>query len=201
MKIRIDGKEVEIKAEDIVEITVAEIPATVVKEIGGLNDTKVKDYLATKEGKALIQPVVDSAVTKGIDTFTTNNKEKFKKEGYDTAKSELATELEEQNSKMKDIQIGSKLQKQLLMRGINPEKIDLAMKLIDKSKISLDGENLLGSAEILDGLQEQTKEWFEATPSPKGKGTTTVPPAGGVPAGEPSGKTDFEINFEKALGL
>ena len=203
MKVRIEGKEVEVKAEDIIEIAAAEVPTKIVEEIGGLNDTKVKDYLATAEGKKLIQPTIDAAVTKGIDTFTTNNKDKFKKEGYDTAKSELAAELEEQNTKMKEIQIGSLLQKQLLTRGIKPEKIDLAMKLVDKSKLSLDGDNLLGATELLDGLQEQTKEWFGTAEVPKGKGTGTTPPAGGVAAGtgEDAEQKAYEESFRAALGL
>ena len=183
MKVKIDGKEVEIKSEDIVSITADEIPVEVRNELGGLDDSKVKEYLETKEGQKLIQPQIDSAVTKGIQTFTENNKDKFKKEGMDEMKAELQKQVDEANQKLSSVTMQSKLQKQLLNEGLNPKKIDLAMRLTDTSNLSLDGENLLGATDLIGNLKEQVPEFFGQAEPPKGKGTTGEPPAGGKASG------------------
>lgn len=183
MKIKIDGKEVEIKAEDIVSITADEIPENIKSELGGLDDSKVKEYLETKEGQKLIQPQIDSAVTKGIQTFTENNKDKFKKEGMDEIKTELQKQVDEANQKLTSVTMESKLQKQLLNEGLNPKRIELALRLTDTSKLSLDGDNLLGATDLIGSLKEQVPEFFGESEPPKGKGTTGEPPAGGQASG------------------
>ena len=42
----------------------------------------IKAYLDTDEGKKLVQPRLDQAVSKGIDTFKTNNLDKLVQEQY-----------------------------------------------------------------------------------------------------------------------
>ena len=70
-----------------------------------VNDTSVKSYLETESGKKLLQPIVDSNFTKGLETWKTNNLDKIvnakikelnpEKDEKDIRINDLAKQLEE----------------------------------------------------------------------------------------------------------
>lgn len=164
-----------------------------------LTGEAVNEFLDTDEGKKLLQPRVDQAVTKGIKTFKDNNIDKFKKEGAKEIEEQLQKKLEETEQKYKQTTINSKLQKQLLSSGLNPKKVDLAMKLADADKLSLDGDNLLGATDLIKGLEEQTPEWFAEPETPKGKGNVGAGQDTQA-AGEDTGDVGMD-SFRAAAGL
>jgi len=155
----------------------------------------VENYLGTEAGKNLIQPRVDSAVTKGIQSWQTNNIDKIKEDAVSGVKEEMQGLVDEANSKVKSITISSKFRNQLLAEGLRPERLDHAIKLTDVSKISLDGENLIGATDSITGLKESVSEWFGEAEKPKGQGNGGNPPGQGN--GEPGGSgshTQDELN-------
>ena len=70
-----------------------------------VNDSSVKSYLETESGKKLLQPIVDSNFTKGLETWKTNNLDKIvnakikelnpEKDEKDIRINDLAKQLEE----------------------------------------------------------------------------------------------------------
>lgn len=92
----------EIKAE-IANLKDTEEYSQLISEF--VNDSSVKSYLETEAGKKLLQPIVDSNFTKGLETWKSNNLEKIVnakiKELYpeqdekDIKINELALKLEE----------------------------------------------------------------------------------------------------------
>lgn len=91
-------------------------------------------------------------------------------------------------------------------------KIDLALRdagarnpkavraLLDESKVSVDGENLLGLADQLDSLKDSDGYLFQSEPAPKPGIHAT---AGGNPNGEPytGGKTLAEMSLAEQTEL
>jgi hypothetical protein len=58
----------------------------VIAYLAGLSKVTVEGvttFLATEEGKRLLQPITDRAVTQGIETFKTNNLDRLVKEEHD----------------------------------------------------------------------------------------------------------------------
>ena len=80
-----------------------------------VNDTSVKNYLETDSGKKLLQPIVDSNFTKGLETWKTNNLDKI----VNAKIKELNPEKDEKDIKIND------LAKQLeeMKRTANREKM------------------------------------------------------------------------------
>lgn len=92
----------EIKSE-IAKIKDTEEYAQLAKEF--VNDTSVKAYLATENGKQILQPINDSYFSKGLETWKSNNLDKLVNEKIkllnpeqderDIAIKDLKAELEE----------------------------------------------------------------------------------------------------------
>lgn len=93
-------------------------------------------------------------------------------------------------------------------------KVDLALRdagarnpravraLLDETKVSVDGDNLLGLADQLDSLKESDSYLFQpAEPEPKKPGVKIT--VGGDPKGEPytGGKTLAEMSLEEQTEL
>ena len=199
MKIKIDGKEYDIKAEDIIEMTAGDIPQTLITEIGGLTDTKVKEYLQTEKGKTLIQPELDRAVTKGLQTWQDNNIDKIKASAIEDMKAETTKKLGELEGKYKELQVTDKFKSSLLKQGLRQDKVDLALKLADISKLQLDGDTLIGANDMAESLKAQTPEWFGVQEKPKGTGNASNP-LNATPPGTTTTDTGLEA-FKNAAGL
>lgn len=92
----------EFKSE-IAKIKDTEEYAQLAKEF--VNDDSVKDYLATENGKQILQPINDSYFSKGLETWKNNNLDKLVNEKIkllnpeqderDIAINDLRAELEE----------------------------------------------------------------------------------------------------------
>jgi len=89
----------------------------------------------------------------------------------------------EYDSNLKKVQLNSKIETALL--GAKAKNTKAARALLDESKISLDGENVLGLNEQLEALQKDNAYLF-------GEDKTPNPPApnGGAPAAQPDLNTD-----------
>ncbi|QEY33726.1 scaffolding protein [Caproiciproducens galactitolivorans] len=105
-----------------------------------------------------------------------------KSSGDNEALKQQITELQEANKKAKDeydanlkkLTLGSKIEVALM--GAMAKNVKAVRALLDESKISLDGENVLGLKEQLEQVQKENPYLFgEETKNPP-------PPAGGEPA-------------------
>ena len=161
------------------ETTATQQPeATQTQEVA-ITQEAVEKWLGTDEGKRFLQPKLDSYHTKGLQSWQEKNIDKIKTDAIEGLKAENQKEIDRLNQELKVNTINSKHAKNLLNEGLRPDKLDLAMKLSDTSKLSLDGENLIGSMDIIDGLKTSVGDWFgEQKITGKGKGT--------LPAGEQS---------------
>lgn len=140
----------------------------------------VESFLGTDAGKQFLQPKLDSYHTKGLNSYLEKNKEKFvAKDEVDQLIADNNSKIEELNGTLKNVTINSKFQKQLLKEGAKAEKVDLIMRLADTSKISLDGDNLIGSTDIIAALKEQAGEFFGESKTRIGAGTGNGNPPGG----------------------
>ena len=158
----------------------------------------VDAWLSTDEGKKYLQPKLDSYHTKGLQSWQEKNIDKIKSEAIEGIKAENQKQLDELNSQLQNNTIMSKYQNQLLKEGLRAEKLDLAMKLSDTSKLSLDGDNLFGSTDMIGGLKEKVGDWFgeakRPAPTPGGTGT------GGKAPG--TGQTDADVTaFAESMGI
>jgi hypothetical protein len=100
---------------------------------------------------------------------------KAKIEELQTANTTAKTEYENQ---LKQIKLDAALETRLIKEGAVNTKAVRA--LLDVSKISLDGENLVGLDEQLKALKESEK-WAFSTQQTAAAGTTRIP-GGGAPA-------------------
>jgi len=165
-----------------------------------ITQEQVDEYLKTDAGKTYLQPQIDKAVTKGLQTWQDNNVDKIKSGAIEGMKAENAAALEAVEGKLKAANISSKLQRSLLAGGIQANKLDLAMKLADVSKLSIDGDNLIGATDLIASLTEQTPEWFGEVTLPAGKGNSGIPAEGNPPTGGDDDSAFME-KFNSVLGI
>lgn len=99
----------------------------------------------------------------------------------------------EYDGNLKKLTISSKIETALM--GAKARDVKAARALLDESKISLDGENVLGLNDQLDSLKKDKAWLFE-----DGKPTNPPAPAGGNPPA-PSGAGDFLAAAMKGAGL
>ena len=156
----------------------------------------VDKWLGTEDGKRYLQPKLDAYHTKGMQTHLEKNADKYvSKEDYNKLMTENQEKITGYETQLKQNTIMSKYQKQLLAEGLQADKLDLAIKLSDTSKISLDGDNLLGASDMITGLKTTVSDWFgENKPSLKPSGVGT----GGQPVGSGSYTKDQLNNMSDA---
>ena len=159
----------------------------------------VDEWLQSEQGQRYLQPITDRAVTKGIQSHLEKNKDKYVSvDDYNALKQENEGKLTEYETQLKNNTIRARFEKDLLKSGLKVDKIDLAMKLVDFSKISLDGDNLLGARELQEKLQNDVPEFFGKDTV---KGGVTDPPRQSQAAGtEPEFDAGLEA-FKQAAGL
>jgi hypothetical protein len=64
--------------------------------------------------------------------------------------------------------------------GLKPERIPAALRLVDLSKITVDGTNVSGITEAVEGLKTETPEWFGAARSSAPDATGGGDTGGGI---------------------
>ena len=163
-----------------------------------LTQEAVETWLGTEEGKKFLQPKLDSYHTKGLQSWQEKNLDKIKSEAVEQLKADTSKQLEELNGQIKANTINTKFKDGLLKNGMRADKLELALKLADTSKLSLDGDNLLGANDLMAKLQNDVPEFF-------GEVKTSTNTAG-EPArqGQPAGTTtedDGIAAMRKAAGL
>ena len=178
------------------EVKETQQPEAQTQEVA-ITQEAVEQWLGTDEGKKYLQPKLDSFFTKGLQTWQEKNIDKIKSEAIEGLKAENQKMIDELNGQLKKNTIKSTFEKDLLKAGAQPEKLDKMLKLLDTSKLSLEGEKLIGSTDLIDVAKTELAEWFgEQKNTGKGKGTL---PAGEQPAGQI--QTDDIAAMMKAAGL
>lgn len=54
----------------------------------------------------------------------------------------------------------SRLDTELRNAGVNPDRIPAAMRLVDLTKLEVNGLDVVGIAQVIDGVKAQSPEWF-----------------------------------------
>lgn len=97
------------------------------------------------------------------------------------------------DANMKKLTLGSKIDVALM--GAKAKNVKAVRSLLDESKISLDGENVLGLDDQIKALQKSDPDFFgEKKPG------NPPPPSGGNPP-KPNGSDDFLAAAMKGAGL
>lgn len=94
---------------------------------------------------------------------------------------------------LKKLTLGSKINVALM--GAKAKNVKAVRALLDESKISLDGENVLGLDDQIKALQKSDPDFFGEK-----KQDNPPPPAGGQPP-KPAGSDDFLTAAMKGAGL
>ena len=133
------------------------------------------DFNAANEAKKSLEGQIaerDKQI-KGFEKLTGDNEElKTQLTAAQEANKQAKTDYD---ANLKKITLGSKVETALL--GAKAKNTKAARALLDESKISLDGENVLGLNEQLEALKKDAAYLFD-----DGKPTNPPPPVGGAPA-------------------
>lgn len=194
MKITVNGNALDISPQALITALQAEENQADLQTIAGsgvikptLSATDVDGFLATEDGTKYLQPKLDAFFTKGLKTWQDNNVDKIKEDAVAGMKEEMQTLTTESEAKLNTVTIQRQMDAKLLSSNLKPEKLGMASKLIDYSKLSIDGTNLLGANDVITQLQADAGEWFNTkTPSAPN-------PANPNPGTPPAGK-DEQVN-------
>lgn len=166
-----------------------------------INPDKVKEYLTTDEGKRLLQPVIDSAVTKGIETY----KEKTLPGLVDSKVKELypaetpeQKRIREQDDRIKKLESDNtkKELRGIALQHITENKLPFS-KIVDKL-IGNDQETTIAN---ITTFGEVFKSYVdnEVTERLKGRNPHVNPNPGGDPIKNPWSKEHFNLTEQGRL--
>ncbi len=166
-----------------------------------ISPDKVKEYLATDEGKRLLQPVIDSAVTKGIETY----KEKTLPGLVDSKVKELypaetpeQKRIREQDDRIKKLESDNtkKELRGIALQHITENKLPFS-KIVDKL-IGNDQETTIAN---ITTFGEVFKSYVdnEVTERLKGRNPHINPNPGGDPIKNPWSKEHFNLTEQGRL--
>jgi len=156
----------------------------------------VLSYLDTDNGKKILQPFQDRAVTKGIQTHLEKNKDKYiDVDTYNSLKAEVDTKQNEFDTKLSQVKINSTLEKDLLANGLKPAYLDMVVGNIDKTGLTIRDGKLIGSNEIIAGAKEKYVDLFGDSKLPKigGNAGNGNPPGGSETDKEKEAKNKMRV--------
>ncbi len=141
--------------------------------------------------KTLGVPDLDSAkaALEAAKTLEDEKKTELQKAQEEAAK--LREEAETARSDAKASRISTALELALRDSGINPERSSAAMRLVDLSKLEVNGADVTGLEDAVKDLKAQSPEWFGAKISP--------PDASGSSGGAADFKTASAAQRDKEL--
>ena len=144
----------------------------------------VEQWLGTDEGKRFLQPKLDSYHTKGLQSWQEKNIDKIKEDARGEVKTSMQQQIDDLNTSLTANKINSEVKLKLLSEGVDKEDVDLLMRAIDISKISVDGEKMIGLNDVVDNLKESRPKWFntQQAQTKTGTGKTTIPAGAEVPS-------------------
>ena len=159
------------------------------KDIGGLKSA----VETSKTTLADLQKQI-SERDKQLDTLkkSSGDNETLKKQISDLQAANK-TAKDEYDANLKKLTLGSKIETTLM--GAKAKNVKAVRALLDETKISLDGENVLGLKEQLEQVQKDNPYLFGDT-----QAQNPPPPAGGTPP-KPDGSDDFLTAAMKGAGL
>ena len=141
----------------------------------------VMKWLETEEGQKVLQPFNDRAVTKGLQTWQEKNIDKIKDEAKGEIQTEMQKQIDDLSTSLKANKINSEVKLKLLAEGADKEDVDLLMRAVDTSKISVDGDKLIGLTDVINNLKESRPKWFATTKQTSTTGKDTLPPGHQTP--------------------
>lgn len=88
----------------------------------------------------------------------------------------LAAEAQQAKAEALQVRLDASLERALVEGGLRPERVAAAMRLADRSGLSVEGDQVSGLAEAVAGLKVQSPEWFGTPTAPDASGN--APPVG-----------------------
>lgn len=162
------------------------------QEVERTQEDIAKEWLGTDEGKKYLQPQLDSYFTKGLQTWQEKNIDKIKDEARTEVKNELEKQIEDLNTSLTANRINSELKLKLLSEGADKEDVDLLMRAVDISKVSVDDDKIIGLNDVVSNLKESRPKWFTTQQQ-----QTTAKGKDGVPTGNIPPASTGKLNREQ----
>ena len=126
--------------------------------------------------KNLGVPDLDTAKASLEAARTAEDEKKTELQRVQEEAARLRDEAETAKAEARQSRIGSALELALRDAGINPERAGSALRLVDLSKLDVDGQVVKGLDEAVKELKTQSPEWFRVPGSPPdASGTAALP--------------------------
>ena len=161
-----------------------------------INAEVVEKFLGTPEGQKMLQPRFDSYFSKGLQTWQEKNIDKIKETERETIKTEMQQRIDELSTSLTANRINSELKLKLLSEGADKDDVDLLMRAVDISKVTIDNDKMIGLNDVVNNLKESRPKWFSSQlpPPPPAKGRDTIPQGNQPPASKQGKLTRAELD-------